>query len=1267
MVGIVSVVVFLAYPVAILSLNVTISPSSSCSQPCGSVVNGTSIDDALENIASGDYLQLLPGCHCVQRFRVIGGVTDISVVGVGKGTLVTCATDLGVAFVNVTRLLLQGLTITGCGTKGLNALALNSAVNAVVDFFTQLTAKGSVAVVIAKSDDVTVDHVTIANNTGLGLLGVNVAGQSNFTNNVFSLNGELQCPGSSDLGGSVVGGGASLVFVNYINANRINVSDGLVKLVIENCTFSNNSYCGNELGFESAAEFSETLRRRNYTIGSGGGLCLSLAQQGYAVAVGVHGSTFENNAAQIGSGSNVIWYAGSSDSSIVFSDCTFTGNGLPSQSIGGGGISVYKDISTPPSPAQSQSWISSKAITFLRTNFTRNTASVGAAVFVGSLYAPMYDPTAQVLFESCRFEANSGEIGAAVFIVERKAQGTQKGLLATVRDCAFVSNKVNNEQSSIPIDSGAVLQLYSVTAQIVDSSFLSNDGTAFSAGSSVVIVQGQLEFTSNSALVGGAMRLSVLTSLVVQNHSLLTFTNNSAAISGGAIYVDYAIGQSGIGSKLDCFLYFGSSDQYCGYDISCPNIASSNISMVFLNNRAPKGSILYGSTLDTCFWAAPLKQSLNVTSQPIIQSMYKLSIIFKMDQAPNTSATISTPTSTLTSTLDAGGTSAAVRTYMPGQQFYLTVRSADRLNQTIGTMVSSRTVDAFTLKLGDSGYFLTSATGKAKADARVFGQPNVTTKITLYSLDSYVSSTPLAFTLTGCAFGFVYSAAEGGDCRCSNATAAANAICDDVLKVFNVTSGWWIGPTARAEEGLVYRSCLFDYCAVQDGAKFATVEPTYIAAQCAYSRSGLLCGACDSGYSAVFGTNRCLKCTNDYLALIVVFAAAGVAIIAIILLLRVTVSDGYVNGLLFYASVVSSYDGLLTARLKEREIFIPIFVLNLNTGYETCFFDGMTALDRAGLGFAFPLYLFALMLLFVWLASCSVRVSRWLARSSFTPSKLIATLITLSYNSITQSCFQILGFARVPVFQEDGSQSIVYAWRTDPNVEYFSPLHATLFSVSLLLLITFVIPVPTLLILPSLTSRAVVSKMKPLYDAFVGPLKDKFAFWIGLLFVLRILYFLISSFVDSPLNLLLLGVGFVIDIFFTATAQPYRSKVHNMLHNFFQCNILLLALGAIYTGTYSDGTKSELAFVAVVLSSAYAVALVVLGKFLFLRFPCLDVICKAVCRKRSLQNKETSYELAAKESQGEEDRRNHGIEVTNEAVVRLREPLMDDDGFANKM
>ena len=69
---------------------------------------------------------------------------------------------------------------------------------------------------------------------------------------------------------------------------------------------------------------------------------------------------------------------------------------------------------------------------------------------------------------------------------------------------------------------------------------------------------------------------------------------------------------------------------------------------------------------------------------------------------------------------------------------------------------------------------------------------------------------------------------------------------------------FWVGHDNQSDGLILHPHCPFDYC-VNDTVVFP-LNNTDI--QCAYNRSGLLCGACKSGYSLVLGSSICKQCTN---------------------------------------------------------------------------------------------------------------------------------------------------------------------------------------------------------------------------------------------------------------------------------------------------------------------------------------------------------------------------------------------------------------------
>ena len=79
----------------------------------------------------------------------------------------------------------------------------------------------------------------------------------------------------------------------------------------------------------------------------------------------------------------------------------------------------------------------------------------------------------------------------------------------------------------------------------------------------------------------------------------------------------------------------------------------------------------------------------------------------------------------------------------------------------------------------------------------------------------------------------------------------------------------------------------------------------------------------------------CSHCSNDYIALTLVFILAGVMLVVVLISFKLTIATGMVNGLIFYANVV----------VLNKDVFFPpgkpnwlkIFV-NLDLEIQVCFY-----------------------------------------------------------------------------------------------------------------------------------------------------------------------------------------------------------------------------------------------------------------------------------------------------------------------------------------
>ena len=90
---------------------------------------------------------------------------------------------------------------------------------------------------------------------------------------------------------------------------------------------------------------------------------------------------------------------------------------------------------------------------------------------------------------------------------------------------------------------------------------------------------------------------------------------------------------------------------------------------------------------------------------------------------------------------------------------------------------------------------------------------------------------------------------------------------------------------------ILCETCPVEYCKTETTA-ISISNPDI---QCALNRSGVLCGACVINHSLMLGSSKCHVCPNTYLALLLPFAAAGIALVVFLSILRLTVATGMIN------------------------------------------------------------------------------------------------------------------------------------------------------------------------------------------------------------------------------------------------------------------------------------------------------------------------------------------------------------------------------------
>jgi hypothetical protein len=288
--------------------------------------------------------------------------------------------------------------------------------------------------------------------------------------------------------------------------------------------------------------------------------------------------------------------------------------------------------------------------------------------------------------------------------------------------------------------------------------------------------------------------------------------------------------------------------------------------------------------------------------------------------------------------------------------------------------------------------------------------------------------------------------------------------------------------------------------------------------QCLHHRSGVLCGECRKNYSLAIGSSNCLaNCSNRYLSLLAVFAVAGVLLVLAIKYLNLTVTQGLISGLLLYANIVQTNKAAL---LSSNELGVSAFAtviawFNLDFGIETCFSESLDMYTKTWLQFAFPLYRWILAGAIILACRYSHSVTKLFGNNAV---HVLATIFLLSYNKLLRVIITVYTVTMIKVQRETKEIENKYVWAYDGNIPYLGSKHAILFAVSTAVFLALWLPFTVLVLLGHWLQRynhlkglRWLGKLRPLFDAYYGPLNDNRRYWVGILLLARVCVIIICS------------------------------------------------------------------------------------------------------------------------------------------------------------
>ena len=381
-------------------------------------------------------------------------------------------------------------------------------------------------------------------------------------------------------------------------------------------------------------------------------------------------------------------------------------------------------------------------------------------------------------------------------------------------------------------------------------------------------------------------------------------------------------------------------------------------------------------------------------------------------------------------------------------------------------------------------------------------------------------------------------------------------------------------PLPPCDKVLYGDHCLHEYCSNVT----ANLTPLNSSAQCKEGRELILCGACKEHHSLTLGPPQCVRNEDcaywKFVVLLLVSLCAGALLVFFLTLFNITVSEGTVNGLLFYANFVHANRTLFFTETPVDDV-VRIFIawLNLDFGFEVCFYAGMDAYQKIWWEFGFLLYLLLLGLLIIYSSHKFVRVTRLVGRNVVS---VLSTIMLFSYSKLVSTSVKALEFTYLQISDYSQTQKMIPVWRHDGNVDYFQGKHIPLAILAIFLCTIAFLYTLSLLFIQCLQRRSNwrilrwVNKLRPFFDANTGPCRDHYRFWPGFLLFTRFGLFFMYSVVPGPHpeNKLYFLLAFCVFIFISACISPhgvYKKWPLNILEFSFFLNLGILSALVVVT------------------------------------------------------------------------------------------------------
>ena len=1182
----VGILLSVLFSCAYCSQQVYIVPDGESEKPLNSVTINEFCQSAVDNskfiISSGNH-------NLTDTFCEVKGVQNVTLGGDPVSKPVIKCFNSSFGFLNVTTLTISNIMFTGCGTTWTTSQVQLKFVRDNI----------SSALLFVNGSNHNLTDLTLHDSITAGVYIYNVA-RNVSVNSCEVVNASSYT--NDTLGGNIV------VYDENMTADSANL-------------FITDSHISNS-GCQNKSACKEIYNTHPVQLLFSSGLAMVLGSS--KLTVSIHNTNFTNNTGCTGGNMAVYFFK--------FMPLHISRSSLI------GGHSLYGGAVIFSFQNSFVDWIydsikyrynSSNVLTVSDSRFINNTAEYyGGAVSVFWKESLVLNGSADLKISNSIFDnnlVNQSKGGMALYYQAYLEESDDLKKVPKLFISLNISNCTFRHHTPLKQEPGySVIQTLNVPYFGIDSIAIEhNDCTAIQAVASTLVFYGSTSISHNRAVTGGGMELCSGAVMYLTPHLNLTVTNNYAERTGGGLQV----------SLSNCLLSIPKCFFQYTREVSRNLHLLKTINFTIANNTAETaGDNVYGGSMDFCYLLR------------LPRRKYNLSIHVPYNNHRHISSIASDPYRVCIphpASLFHCETNTSARVY-PGEKMSIWVRVVGQYYGAVkGTVVANSSHDEVPIEESERSQTVnklgSNVTYTVYQSSSNFTGATLYLKAGFHNDNDYNTRHPpvrVFISFKKCPFGFVNDSIAPSSkwyaCKCIESKKILITNCSIQYQTITKLSRSWLGNFEMNNQTYLAfnKYCPFDYCnssflTLRSGAHNISQDE-----QCQYNRTGILCGSCPPSQGLVLGSSECrANCSNVWLLLIVPFALAGLLLVLLVHLLNLTVTVGTICGLIFYANVLQDYSIIILSSYPIPVLtpILRVFLswLNLDLGISTCFYEGMDAFGKTMLLFIFPIYIWLISAVIIFLSNRYISFTRAVGENSL---KILSTLFLLSYSKMIRVTIGVFNFKFVKIFTS-GSITTSIRWAMDGNIPYFNPQrHLVAFVIATVfacLLLPFAISLLCISRLFSLSNYCAafswIDKLKPFFDTYTGPFKDKTRFWTGLLLLVRV-FLLVVRVLDFHYDVIpyyiIIFVCLSLSLTMAAFGGVYKRHCLNLLEHFFIWNMAIIFLVHTYIGGV-EVNRSVLCHTLV--SSAFIVFLGIITYHCYLKIPMLGLVrrVEAFCCRRA--------------------------------------------------